>query len=150
MAKSRIKFTDVLSAVYLVFMIPWLGIILLADLMALMSAGVIISSGFSNTSVMMIVGACTLFIAPSFLIPGLRRMYYRLPWLEPLIVFIVTDSMILCTGYEILNFGYQVVDPGRHALFAILAIAWLIAARIIQCFILKKRPIQFAGVSELI
>ena len=149
MAKSKIRFTDVLSALYLVFMLPWLGIILLADLMALMNAGVIIASGFSNMGLMAVVGACTLFIAPSFLIPGLRRMYYRLPWLEPLVVFIVTDSMILCIGYEILNFGYQVVDPGRHVMFIILAIIWLVVARAVQCLILKKHPIRFAGVSEL-
>ena len=89
-----------------------------------------------------------LFIAPSFLIPGLRRMYYRLPWLEPLVIFIVMDTTILCIGYEILNFGYQVVDPGRHLLFTILAVIWLIGARVVQCFFFKKRPIQFAGVSE--
>lgn len=148
MAKSKITFSDVLSAIYLVFMVPWLLIILLADVMAFMNAGVIITSGFANQGLMAVVGACTLFIAPSFLIPGLRRMYYRLPWLEPLIVFIVTDSMILCIGYEILNYGYKVVDPGHHTLFTILAIVWLIGARIVQCLVLKKRPIQFAGVSE--
>lgn len=144
MAKSKITFSDVLSAIYLVFMVPWLLIILLADVMAFMNAGVIITSGFANQGLMAVVGACTLFIAPSFLIPGLRRMYYRLPWLEPLIVFIVTDSMILCIGYEILNYGYKVVDPGHHTLFTILAIVWLIGARIVQCLVLKKRPIQFA------
>ena len=87
MAKSKITFTDVLSAAYLVFMIPWLFFLLLADLMAFMNAGVVITSGFANSSLMVVVGGCMLFIAPSFLIPGLRRMYYRLPWLEPLVIF---------------------------------------------------------------
>lgn len=148
MAKSKISFSDVLSAVYLVFMIPWIFFMLMGDLMAIMSTGVILTSGFSNTSVMVVVGGCLMFIAPSFLIPALRRMYYRLPWLEPLILFIVIDSLILCIGYEILNFGYQVVDPDRHVMFTLLAVVWLVGARAVQCFVLKKHPIEFAGVSE--
>ena len=148
MAKPGITFSDVASAIYLVFMIPLIGLLLLADLMAILSAGVVLSSGFSNTSVMHVVGLCAFFISPSFIIPGLRRMYYRLPWLEPLIKYLLIDSAILCLGYEILNYGFQVVDPGRHTLFIGLAVAWLIGARLVQCTLMTKKPIQFAGVSE--
>ena len=148
MAKLGITFSDVVSAIYLVIMIPFVGLLLLADLLSVLNTGVILTSGFSNTSVMHVVGLCTFFISPSFIIPGLRRMYYRLPWLEPFIKYLLIDSTILCLGYEILNFGFQVVDPGRHTLFIGLAVAWLIGARLVQCTIMTKRPIQFAGVSE--
>ena len=145
MAKGKLRASDIFSALYLIFMIPFVLFLILADIASLLGITTILASEFSNTSNATILWPCIFIISLSFMIPGLRRMYYRLPWLEPLIIMLAVDSVLIVCAYEIFNYGYQTVSAGRHVAFTVLAIAWLIIGRFAQCFYFSKRPIRFAG-----
>lgn len=103
----------------------------------------VIQIGFSGTSGMVMVFLITLFIAPSMLIPGVKRMYQRLPWLEAYCVQGTLDLTILIIALEILNFGYSVVSTQRHVLFIGFMLLWIIGARALQCWWFNRHPITY-------
>ena len=149
MGKGAFRVSDFFSALYMVFMAPFVFFTLLADLMSIVTIPNIMSSGFANTSNAVILWPCVFIFGISFLVPGLRRMYYRLPWFEPFMVMLIADSILLIEFYEIFNTGYKVASASRHFFFTLLALLWLIGGRLLMCLWFKKHPVTFAGREKL-
>lgn len=147
MAKGKLKIADFVSIAYLIVaMLPSAAILLLADIMALTTVGVIITSGFANTSMLPILWLALLAFGLSLAIPPLRRMYYRFPWLEAAVHVLAIDSILVIGAYEIFNFGYMKVDAAQHVLFAVLALVWLVGGRALHCIAMHKHPMRYIGV----
>ena len=136
---------NVCAVLYFVLvMLPWvclfMPLYLLVDIGSIFN---VIQIGFSTSSSIFMVGFFGMIIAISLLVPALRQMYYKLPWLAPFVATVGCDYAIVCVALEILNFGYQVPTTWRHVLFIVLMLLWIVGARALECWWFKRHPVRY-------
>jgi hypothetical protein len=147
MKASRLL-ANVFAVLYFVsFMIATLFFLLTIPFMYLTDIQVLRSTGFAmpDNPNMTMIGVFGLIIGLSMLIPALRIMYYKLPWLAPFVKIFFCNSLIMALAFTILNYGYEVQDPGRHRAFFWLMIAQIVACRLAMSFYFHRRPAKFTG-----
>jgi hypothetical protein len=136
---------NIIAAIY--FVCPMSLVLLMLIFMPLVFIGYVIavrSSGFAGlNSGVPAIEVCGLLIGLSLLIPPLRRMYRKLPWLFPLVEVLFINLVIMGIAMCILNKGYEVVDTSHQAKFFILMIVELIVGRIAACMFFKFKPIKY-------
>ncbi len=114
--------------------------------MLISNIDVIRESGFANpNSGQAIMGLSGLFIGISLLIPPLRKMYYKLPWLFPFTKILFVDVLILSIAVAILNYGYEIQSSSRHAIFFGLMIGQIIIGRALMCIYFNKNKVEYIG-----
>ena len=117
-------------------------LLLIAEVRAILE---VIQIGFSTTSSIVLLWMFSTIIAISLLVPALRQMYYKLPWLAPFVATVGYDYAIVCVALEILNFGYRVPVMWRHVLFIVLMLLWVVGARALECWWFKRHPVRYVG-----
>ena len=138
--------SNIAAILWFFSMLLWMLLMLpLALLMLPNDMTVIMESGFGTQP----VGFVLLFVFAfvfgiTMLVPAFRKCFYKLPWLYPYITILTADVAILAIGIEILNYGYQVQNDARHALFYVLMIIQIVVCRIVLCIICHKRPMTIA------
>jgi hypothetical protein len=107
----------------------------------------VLQSGFakSNEKNMMVLGFMGFFIGMSLVMPALRRMYYKLPWLFPLVKILYLDVIILGVAAMIINYGYEVQDKTRHTVFFFIMLGEIIAGRLLMCRWFDKKKVKYVG-----
>ena len=80
----------------------------------------------------------SMFVGMSMVVPSLKTIYQKYPWLYHYCMILLSDIFILSISEWIMNYGYQVVDPKRHTLFMVLAIIQFIVCRIMMGYYFKK------------
>ena len=138
---------NVCAALYFVLvMLPWVCVFmplyLLVDIGSIFD---VIQIGFSTSSSIIMVGFFGMIISISLLVPALRQMYYKLPWLAPFVATIGCDYTIVAVALEILNFGYRMPVTWRHVLFIVLMLLWIVGARALECWWFKRYPVRYVG-----
>lgn len=104
------------------------------------------SSGFSTTNIgLQLIGVLGLFIGLSLLVPALRKMYYKLPWLYSYVKIFYVNIVIMSIATLILNYGYEVQNSKRHSIFFILMVLQMVICRIGMCIYFNKKPVQYIG-----
>lgn len=147
MKKLKLFFGSLSAFLYFILVMWWI-ILLLAFLpiMLLDDIRIIMESGFSTVnSGMIFIGIFGLFIGLSLLIPSIRKMYYSLPWLFPYVRILYIDVVILGIATTILNYGYELQNTTRHAIFFILTIVQIVLCRIAMCIYLCRNPVKQIG-----
>ena len=138
---------NVCAALYFVLvMLPWvcvmMPLLLIAEVRTIFE---VIQIGFSTMSSIVLLGMFSMIIAISLLVPALRQMYYKLPWLAPFVATVGCDYAIVCVALEILNFGYRMPVTWRHVLFIVLMLVWVVGARALECWWFKRHPVRYVG-----
>ena len=138
---------NVCAVLYFVLvMLPWVCVFmplyLLVDIGSIFD---VIQIGFSTSSSIIMVGFFGMIISISLLVPALRQMYYKLPWLAPFVATIGCDYTIVAVALEILNFGYRMPVTWRHVLFIVLMLVWIVGARAFECWWFKRHPVRYVG-----
>lgn len=147
MTKLKSFFAGAAAVLYFVLVMWWVLLLLLFLLLVLfMDMRTVLASGFSaaNTAPTLI-SVLGLFIGLSLVIPPFRLMYSKLPWLFPYVKILYLDALILCAALLILNFGYEVRDEARHALFFKLMILQILVCRVGMCIYFHKKPVTRIG-----
>jgi len=104
----------------------------------------IISSGFSEiNSTFFIMWILVTVSALTMLIPYIKNIYKKLPWLYMYIQVFTIDAIIVVVGVYILNKGYEIQNSERHTLFYILMMVFFLISRLTMCIYYKKNPIKF-------
>lgn len=86
-----------------------------------------------------------LFIGLSLLVPALRRIYYKFPWMFTFVKIAYLNALIMMVAVMLLNYGYEVQNPTRHNLFFILMICQIIICRILMCAYFSRKKVQYVG-----
>lgn len=133
--------------IYFVLVMWWIILLLvLSPLMLFTDIQTIRESGFATSNVGMdLIGILGLFIGLSLLIPSIRKIYYKLPWLFPLVKILFIDVAIMGTAVSILNYGYEIGNATRHNIFYALMIGQIVVCRIAMCIYFHKKPIKHIG-----
>lgn len=142
---EKIRVGDVFSAFYMLFLVPFLLLLLWTDVRVINLAIITLGAGVAGQSVSSVLWFTIFIVSFSFTIPGLRRMYYRFPALEPLIIMLLVDSTLVIVAYEIVNRAYEDSSSGGSPAFLLLAVVWLVGGRFLQCLFFRRYPIRFAG-----
>ena len=101
-----------------------------------------LKSGFSNGTVGFIfIFITNIPLALTGWIPVLRKCYYKLPWLYPLVTINSYNLMILSIAEEILSKGFSVISTPRHVITVILMIIEIVGLRLLMSWYLKKNPL---------
>lgn len=125
---------------WVIFMLIFLPIVLMADI------GIVRSSGYSIASPgATYIGMLGLFIGLSLLIPAFRKMYYKLPWMFPLVKISFLNLIIMSIADMLLNYGYEVQSPARQDLFFVIMICQIVISRVLMCVYFNKKKVQFIG-----
>lgn len=132
---------------YFVLVMWWVIFLLIfSPLMLVSDIQVIRESGFATANTgLPLIGILGLFIGLSLLIPAFRRMYYKLPWLFPLVKILFIDVVIMGIAITILNYGYEIQSAIRHTIFYVLMIMQIVICRLGMCLYFHKRPAKFLG-----
>lgn len=69
-----------------------------------------------------------------------RRCYKMIEKLYPFSIFALCDLFILSISEKIMDYGYDVMDPTRHALTVFAILIQFILCRIIMGIYFKKHP----------
>ncbi len=141
-----------IPAILFIIIAFWL-VIFFMPLLVICSPGMylpaIIGSGFANPSInesfIMFISIFSFLIGLSILVPQFRKMYYTFPWLYPYVKVLFIDYIICILTIMIVNFGYTEDGDSRKLLFKILAILFLIVARLVQCVYFKYRKSTALG-----
>ena len=122
-------------------------LLVMGDISAFRCLQQVVSSGYSAPSLDMLVLVLVSLLILSFIfvIPAGRWVFRFFPWLEPLIVTFAIDSLIFTFAVRIINGGYRVYSPESHTLYSLIAVVWVIAARLLQCFMMHKVPVSYIG-----
>jgi predicted membrane protein len=103
-------------------------------------------SGFSTIDAgLAVIAFLGLAIGISLLVPAFRRMYYKLPWLFPLVKILYVNVVILAIATSIMNYGYGVQDAHRHTIFFILTISAIVIGRLLMCLWFHKKKVEYIG-----
>jgi hypothetical protein len=106
-------------------------------------------SGFAGPENSEVVFGCIAFIIGiSLIVPAFRLAYYKLPWLFPTVKILLVDAAILIVGYLAINYGYQVRDPERHAIFFMLSIIAIVVGTLLMCIWFNKKKVEYVGDSK--
>jgi CDP-diglyceride synthetase len=118
-------------------------LLLLVPVLLLNDIATIRESGFSSANDgWAFIALLALFIGISMLIPAFRRIYYNLPWLFPLVRIFYINVVITAIANVIMNFGYEIQDEKRHAIYFTLTIAAIVVGRILMCLWFNKRRVE--------
>lgn len=113
------------------------------------SLSVIIKSGFAgSTTGFAFIGVFSFFFGITLLVPAFRKCLKKLPWIYPYYILLFADIFILSIGEEILNFGYQVQNDIRHAIFIALVAVEIIVGRLIMCIYFHKKKLNGGSRNE--
>lgn len=147
MSKLRSILGSTAAFIYFVLVMWWILLMLLfAPLGLLMDIQTVRSSGFSTTNIgMSFIGIFGLFIGLSLLIPALRKMYFKLPWMFPFVKILFVDVIIMTVATFILNYGYEIQNNTRHTAFFIIMIVQIILCRIAMSIYFNKKPVKHIG-----
>ncbi len=139
--------SKIVAVIYFSVIMWWILILMLfMPFMSISDMGTIRDSGFSvpdtSFSVLAVFG---LFIGLSLLVPPLRRMYGKLPWLFPYVKVLLIDNLIFTIAITLLNYGYEVQSSTRHMIFFLLTIVQLVLCRALMCIYFSRRKVQYIG-----
>lgn len=127
-------------------MLPIILMLIFVPLILISEIGTIREAGFATSSIgTTFISVSGLFIGISLLVPAFRIMYYKLPWMLPLVKILFIDVVILSIGVMILNFGYEIQSETRHTLFFVLMLIQLILCRAAMCIYFNKNKVQWIG-----
>lgn len=146
MVKLESTVRNVIAGVYfLILMTITLLVLFIEPIAFFVDTKSIVISGFVKQNVgqaFSIMGACGLIIGMSLLIPTLRRMYYKLPWLYSAVKIFFLNFIILSIATGILNYGYETKNVRMHIMFFIIMVIQILACRLGMSFYFKFRPIS--------
>lgn len=147
MSKLKSFLGNTMAFLYFIFIMIWILLLLaLVPFTLFMDIQTIRESGFSTTDFgMTFMAVFGLFIGISLILPMLRKMYYKLPWLLSYVKILYCNLVIMSVATYILNYGYEVQNSKRHMIFFILMIAQIVICRIGMCIYFNKRPVQYIG-----
>ena len=147
MKNAKDFFANAAAIIYFItIMLGTIFLLLLAPIMLLVDISRIMESGFANTNTGMdSIWILGMFIGISLLVPPFRRMYYKLPWLFPLVKIFYVNVVITGIAVTIMNYGYEIQDEARHTMFFTLAIAVLVVGRFLMCLWFNKRKVEYIG-----
>lgn len=146
MGRFLSKIGDIMAVVYFVCV---MSIIIIAlPVMQLVLMGLIISDligGFCK-SYDFYIGylIMVLFCVPvsvSLLLPPLRKMYHKLPWLFPYIKMGLINFFITSVALSLMALGYQKQETWRHILFVFLMIFQVVISRLTMGYYFMKKPV---------
>jgi len=147
MSKIKNLSANVAAIIYFIaIMVVTILLLIFAPIMLLNDMRTIQESGFaSSNDGLALIGGLGMFVGPSLLVPAFRRMYYKLPWLFPLVKIFYVNVVIFAIAHMIMNFGYEVQDEARHVTFFALAIAEIVIGRILMNSWFSKRKVDYVG-----
>lgn len=140
-----LNWISILAAVIYWIFPMWVvfALLLFMPLAFLSNVNTITSSGFAGLNIShSLIGVIGLLTGISMLIPPFRRAYRKFPWLHSFIKILFVDFVILNIGEVVLNFGYQVQNNSRHAIFFTLMIVQIILCRVGMCIYFKLKPVK--------
>jgi hypothetical protein len=135
------------SVIYFAVVMTWAMYWLIVVQFALVdSIKTVRRSGFATTNYgIPFLSMFGLAIGISLLIPILRKMYYKLPWLFAYVKIFYTNVIILSIALVILNYGYEVQNETRHTVFFILAICAIVIGRVLMSLYFHKKNVAHIG-----
>lgn len=147
MGKLKSILGSTAAVIYFLVVMWWILLMLIFVPIGLISdIDTIRSSGFSTSNIgTAFIGIFGLFIGLSLLVPTLRKMYYKLPWMFPFVKILYPNVIIMSVATMLLNYGYEVQNQTRHTLFFILMICQIIICRALMCIYFSKRKVQYVG-----
>ena len=131
-----LAFRSVFAFLFFILIMLWIIVILFfAPFIIIDEIATVITTGFAvQNSQWALLGVASLFIWLSLVVPVFRPMYYRLPWLFAFVKIFLLNYLILSVALAIINFGYEVQNPGRHILFLFLMILQIVLCRLAMSF----------------
>lgn len=144
MKKVFSKLADIFTVFYFLLMLLSILICIAAPIRSVQYIYGIIQSGYGSEQLgyflLLSFGA---FVAPSLLIPPLRkRLYSFFPWLYAFIKISFCNLFILALACIALNYGYEFLSSSRHLRFIALTLVILVIGRLLVCLYFHKRPIS--------
>ena len=132
---------------FIAVMLPTIPLLIFVPVLSLLiDITTIRVSGFASTNAgSAFIGVLGMIIGISLLIPAFRRMYYKLPWLFPLVKIFYVNVVITSIATIIMNFGYEIQDETRHNIFFGLTITEIFIGRILMSLWFNKRKIEYIG-----
>jgi len=131
---------------FIAIMLATILLLIFAPVMLLGDIRTIQESGFASSNAgLAFIGGLGLFIGISLIFPAFRRMYYKLPWLFPLVKIFYVNVVITAIANMIMNYGYEVQDETRHVTFFALAIIEIVIGRILMNLWFNKRKVEYIG-----
>lgn len=131
----------VLIAVLLYF-ITRMPFQLIEDIYTVYQSGYVILDGMINLLIFILY---FLLIGLSLLIPGFRKMYYRLPWLFAYLTFFTLNSIFLAVALSILNLGQHTLHSSEAVLYLLAMSGQLLVCRLLMCILFYKKPLTHWG-----
>ncbi|MCL2354495.1 MAG: hypothetical protein FWC68_01120 [Oscillospiraceae bacterium] len=124
-----------------------LFLLVIAPIMLISDMRAVFRSGFATMNQLqtwlILLG---IFLAPTLLIPGMRRLYYeKIPCLFAIVVMFFVNIIILGIAVMILNHGYSVQNSDRHTLFTIIMIAQIVGCRFLMSIYFHKKRVPYGG-----
>lgn len=139
--------SNIAAVLYFIFIMFWVSLILVSeicslvmDMISVVSIGY--STSFSNAGTIVVL---SFFIGLSLLVPAFRKIYYKLPWLLPFVIIMFVNLLILFVSNLLVHYGFESQNSLKHYAFIAIALIQLIACRLLMCFYLSKRKIQYIG-----
>lgn len=135
---------NVIACIYFITIIlPFSLILWFIPIGMFMDINSITKSGFSGqNSGLAFLGAFGFIFGISMVVPALRRIYKKLPWLYVYIQVFMIDILILTVATYLLNIGFEVQNTTRHLVFFWMMIATLIISRLAMCVYYKFKPLK--------
>lgn len=146
--KRRPTFADAASLVYfIVAIVPGTFILTpLCTICALGDMAIVISTGaateFYEPFAIFLLTLCAF---PSLLVPCLRPMYARLPWLAAYVVCAVVGYTILVSGVGVMKVVLDAYGGEYFNVAIVVLVLWLAAGRVLQCALCVKYPLRDVG-----
>jgi len=148
MSKTKHFLANIAALIYfIVIMLPTILLLILVPVLSLLiDITTIRVSGFATANTgEAFIGVFGIIIGISLLVPPFRRIYYKLPWLFPLVKIFYVNVVITSIATIIMNFGYEIQDETRHNVFFALTIAEIVIGRILMSLWFNKRKVEYIG-----
>jgi len=135
------------AVLYFLFIMWWVLLALLLfplffvmDVLQLREVGYLISGDMKA-----VISMLALFVGASLLLPGVKRMYYAIPWLFPLVKILCLNALILVAAMMTLSYGYEVQERVSKNIFFAIMIVQILISRLLMSYYLHKKPIRYQG-----
>ncbi|MDR2697531.1 MAG: hypothetical protein LBB40_03535 [Holophagales bacterium] len=147
MSETKNFFANAAAVIYFITaMLSTILLLIYIPIVMLMDIGRIRESGFATANVSLgFIGLLGTLIGISLLVPAFRRMYYKLPWLFPLVKILYINVVITSVAKLVMNFGYEIQDEARHTKFFALTIAVIVIGRILMCLWFNRKKVEYIG-----
>ncbi|NIZ47641.1 hypothetical protein PVA44_06935 (plasmid) [Entomospira nematocerorum] len=135
---------------FIVFMSLFIVVLAVLPSMTWSNIKMIRSTGFSmpNNDVVVMLAMSAFFMGLASWIPGLRRIYKKLPWLMAFFKIFFFNSLLFIIALYVMNYGYSVIDAHRNTIFYILTLCILVAGRLLLGLYAMSHSIERIGEIE--